>query len=191
MTDLGKRPKKPPQTNWGKALTLIDAQNELGPLKTVADVERWLERMPLLARIGRLRSQYVTATLLNAVRTWCRNHAEGITPERLLTLERRIASIQSTLGRQQAGASSLTPNARPKKASEPGRTGDLRVRNRRRLADRRSGTECRSGRDRRQDSRRQRESNGRRRGIDRRSRNGIRRSGTERRKLRDRRGLTL
>jgi hypothetical protein len=189
MTDLNNRSKKPPQPQWGKALTLIDAQTELGPLRTVADVERWLDRMPLLARVGRLRSQYVTGALLNAVRTWCRNHTGDVAPEKMKTLEQRIASIQTTMGRHQASTASLATTTRKVATSSARNTKDQRVRSRRRLADRRTGTDCRSGSDRRAAARRQRESNGRRSGRERRSANGIRRRGVERRRLRDRRGL--
>jgi len=189
MTDIDKREKKPPQPQWGKALTLIGAQNELGPLKTVADVERWLDRMPLLARVGRLRSQYVTGALLNAVRTWCRDQAGNVPPEKMQSLERRIASIQTTMGRHQVSAANLATTTRKAAISSARNTKDLRVRSRRRLADRRTGADCRSGSDRREGSRRQRESNGRRSGRERRSANGIRRSGIERRRLLDRRGL--
>lgn len=191
MSDLNKRSKKPARPQWGKALTLIDAQNELGPLKTVVDVERWLDRMPLLARVGRLRSQYVTGSLLNAVRTWCRSHAGDVPPERMQSLERRIASIQNTIGRHQTSPATLTTATRTRRAVTNAARGseDQRVRSRRRLADRRSGTDSRSGADRRQASRRKRESNGRRSGRDRRNGSGLRRSGLERRRLRDRRGL--
>ncbi|UCG87026.1 MAG: hypothetical protein JSW71_00310 [Gemmatimonadota bacterium] len=189
MSDLTRRSKKPPQPQWGKALTLADAQKELGQLKTVADVERWLERMPLLARVGRLRSQYVTGALLNALRTWCHSHAGDVAPEKMQAVERRIASIQTTFGHHQTSAASLTSNPHQAKVNSARDKEDRRFRARRRLADRRSGTECRSGRDRRALSRRQRESDGRRSGRDRRSGNGIRRSGIERRRLRDRRGL--
>jgi len=189
MSDLNKRSKKPARPQWGKALTLIDAQNELGSLKTVVDVERWLDRMPLLARVGRLRSQYVTGSLLNALRTWCRSHAGDVPPERMQSLERRIASIQNTIGRHQTSPATLTTTTR-RAVTNAARGGeDQRVRSRRRLADRRSGTDCRSGADRRQASRRKRESNGRRSGRDRRNGSGLRRTGLERRRLRDRRGL--
>jgi hypothetical protein len=189
MTDLTGRSKKPSHPQWGKALTLIDAQNELGPLKTVVDVERWLDRMPKMARVGRLRSQYVTGRLLDAVHAWCRNHQRQVSGATMQALERRVAALQTTMGRPASSAAPVKPGkiANPAKAARGG--VDLRNRHRRRLADRRSGTECRSGDDRRGVARRRRDSNGRRSGNDRRTGSAMRRSGIERRRLSDRRGL--
>jgi len=188
MSDSTSRSRKPPQAKWAKALTVVDAQAELGPLKTTDDVTRWLERIPLMARVGRLRSKYVTSSLVSTIRTWCRNHGRELSSETMKSFETKLAAIEATTGRQ---VTSVSPQAtlRSAGAAARGKLKDLRVRQRRRLADRRSGNECRSGEDRRENSRRQRESSGRRGGLERRGTDRFRRTGAERRKLNDRRGL--
>ena len=188
MSDSTSRSRKPPQAKWAKALTVVDAQAELGPLKTTDDVTRWLERIPLMARVGRLRSKHVTSSLVSTIRTWCRNHGRELSSETMKAFETKLAAIEATTGRQ---VTSVSPQAtlRSAGAAARGKLKDLRVRQRRRLADRRSGNECRSGEDRRENSRRQRESSGRRGGLERRGTDRFRRTRAERRKLNDRRGL--
>jgi hypothetical protein len=188
MSDQNSRSRKPPQAKWAKALTVADAQAELGPLKTAADVTRWLDRIPLMARVGRLRSRYVTSSLVSTIRTWCHKHERELPAATLELFETKLAAIETTTGRQVTSVSQ-SKKLHSNSGAAKGRFKDLRVRQRRRLADRRSGQECRSGSDRRENTRRQRESGGRRRGIERRSTDKFRRTGSERRKLIDRRGL--
>jgi hypothetical protein len=188
MTDLSDRQGKPTQPQWAKPLTAREAQRELGPLQTVADAERWLERIPLMARVGRLRSRDTTAALVNALRAWCRRHSHDLSVDAASSIQRQLAAIElAAFGRRRMGATSGTTQAASRPAVKPG-FREQRRKQRRRLADRRWGRECRSSDDRRQVRRRQRNSSGRRSGQERRN-NLDRRSPVERRTLRDRRGL--
>ncbi len=187
MTDQSERHGKPAQHQWAKALTAREAQRELGPLQTVADVERWLERIPLMARVGRLRSREVTAALVNALHAWCRRHSHDLTADASASIQRRLVAIEvAAFGRRRMGVNSGTAQVAPGPARQQG-VREQRRQQRRRLADRRWGHECRSSTDRRQTRRRLRNSNGRRSGQER--RNGLdRRTAMERRMLSDRRG---
>ena len=188
MTDQPDRQGKPTRPQWAKPLTAREAQRELGPLQTIADAERWLDRIPLMARVGRLRSRESTAALVNALHAWCRRHSHDLSAEAAASIQRRLAAIEvAAFGRHRTGANSGTPQAPSSPAAKPG-LRDQRRRQRRRLADRRWGRECRSTDDRRQVRRRQRTSSGRRSGHERRT--GLdRRIAVERRTLSDRRGL--
>jgi hypothetical protein len=185
MTGQDNHPSKSTPLQWAKALTAREAQGELGPLQTVADVERWLERIPLMARTGRLRSKQVTASLLSQIHVWCRKNGRGHPADTITSIENRLAAIVATT----SGNHRVTrhPPSTPPASTHPQttRVKEQRIRQRRRLANRRGGNECRSGEDRRQARRRQRNTDGRRAGHDRRC--GDRRVGVERR-TKDRRG---
>ena len=169
MTDSTDRSQRSHQSQWAKALTVREAQRELGPLESVADVERWLKLIPLMQRTGRLRSKLVTTTMVNTMRRWCNRHGPRFDSEIIGSIEHRLAAIESKTSsgqRRAIGHSNATPHS---SAGRPASMRELRIRQRRRLANRRLGQECRSRDDRRRDARRQRESSGRRGGSERRS----------------------
>jgi hypothetical protein len=170
MTDSTDRSQRSHQSQWAKALTVREAQRELGPLESVADVERWLKLIPLMQRTGRLRSKLVTTTMVNTMRRWCNRHGPRFDSEIIGSIEHRLAAIESKTSsgqRRAIGHSNATPHSSAGRPAAP--MGELRIRQRRRLANRRLGQECRSRDDRRRDARRQRESSGRRGGSERRS----------------------
>lgn len=186
MKNHGEHPKNSQQPQWARALTVREAQRELGPLSSLSDVERWLDRIPLMARTGRLRSKQVTGSLLNAMHVWCSKHGREYSLETMRSIERRLTAIETTT----RGTNRIIRHPTPPSLSSGHRRAttvrEKRVRQRRRLANRRAGHECRSGADRRRARRRQRTSSGRRSGLERR-RNADRRAGMDRRH-RDRRG---
>ena len=183
MTDSTRNSQ---QQQWAKALTVREAQRALGPLESVDDVENWLKLIPLMQRTGRLRSKLVTTTMVNNVRRWC-NRRSGFNSEIIGSIEHRLAAIESktTSGQRPAIGHSTTTPSLTGSVGAPIR--ELRVRQRRRLANRRLGEECRSGEERRHDARRQRTSSGRRSGWERRS--ADRRIEKERRAGSDRRDV--
>ena len=186
MTDSSNHSRSSQQPQWAKALTVREAQRALGPLESVDDVENWLKLIPLMQRTGRLRSKLVTTTMVNNVRRWC-NRRSGFNSEIIGSIEHRLAAIESktTSGQRPAIGHSTTTPSLTGSVGAPIR--ELRVRQRRRLANRRLGEECRSGEERRHDARRQRTSSGRRSGWDRRS--ADRRTEPDRRAGSDRRDV--
>jgi len=188
MAGPREHPQNSSQPQWARALTAREAQNELGPLRSLSDVERWLDRIPLMARTGRLRSRQVTAPLLNAIHVWCSKHGREHSPETMRSIERRLTAIENTT----RGSIRIKPH--PTKASSSTAQGkaakvrEKRLRQRRRMVNRREEHEYRDGGDRRQLRRRNRPSSGRRSGLERR-RSTDRRAGAERRQS-DRRSVT-
>jgi hypothetical protein len=184
MTDSTDRSRSSYQPQWAKALTVREAQRELGPLESGADVERWLKLIPLMQRTGRLRSKLVTTTMVNTLRRWCRLNSQGFDPGLLGSIEHRLTTIESKTS-SGSRVALTNPTMAPKPSVRRPPIKEQRVRERRRLANRRTGQECRSGDDRRNDSRRQRESTGRRGGAER--RDADRRTAMDRRRGGDRR----
>jgi hypothetical protein len=79
-----------------KRLLLSDVEAELGPLLSVEDAQRRLERLGVWAASGLLSGSQAGAAV-RSCEVWLRSHAEQLDRDRLRAAEKRVQALEREL----------------------------------------------------------------------------------------------
>ncbi len=85
-----------------RRLTLERVESELGPLSSIEDAERWLQKVGVWAAAGMLAGA-VASALVRAVDVWLKAHESKLSRELIEKLRVRLDELESQVKRQRVG----------------------------------------------------------------------------------------